>query len=58
MRIINTTDGKYAGRIIDITQNPINLDNDSIFYTEKTQNIGNGQVRLSNSNYIIDTEEE
>tara|TARA_R100001244_G_scaffold580_9_gene1250 strand:+ start:1146 stop:1322 length:177 start_codon:yes stop_codon:yes gene_type:complete len=55
-KIIETTDGKYLGLDIDDTQ-PSFVFNDWVFTPTKTQDLGNGFVRYSNSSYVILTKE-
>tara|TARA_B100000809_G_scaffold169737_1_gene167128 strand:+ start:104 stop:280 length:177 start_codon:yes stop_codon:yes gene_type:complete len=55
-KIIETTDGKYLGLDIDDTQ-PSFVFNDWEFTPTKTQDLGNGFVRYSNSSYVILTKE-
>ena len=55
-KIIETTDGKYLGLDIDDTQ-PSFVFNDWGFTPTKTQDLGNGFVRYSNSSYVILTKE-
>ena len=55
-RIIETTDGKYIGKVFDENK-PICFDDVVQFDTDKVQDLGNGFVRYSNSSYVILTKE-
>lgn len=52
-KIINTTDGKYVGREIDINTQEIRLDSDFIFKIEKIT-YNKDSIQLSNNNYVVD----
>ena len=55
-RIIETTDGKYIGVVFD-EDKPICFGDVVQFNYDKVQDLGNGFVRYSNSNYVILTKE-
>jgi hypothetical protein len=56
-RIINTTDGKFKGRLIDINHQFIVLD-DFLFKIQKLRYGPEGLISLSNDNYTIDVKLE
>lgn len=56
MKILNTTDGKYLGKILPNNLSigdVIELDNAFIFYIQNKINVGD-RIVLSNNNYIIE----
>ena len=55
-KIIETTDGKYIGKVFDETE-PICLDSGVQLDITKVQNLNNGYFRYSNSSYVILTKE-
>ena len=55
-RVIETTDGKYIGLVFD-DQEPLITPDGITFHPTKIQDLGNGIVRFSNSNYVALTEE-
>lgn len=55
-KIIDTTDGKFIGINIEITDS-IEL-GDFVFVHDKVSELPNGVTRLSNSNYVIDVVED
>lgn len=55
-KITQTTDNKYLGETIEIVDGVIIL-SDTSFNIEKTQDLGSGYTRYSNSNYIITSKE-
>jgi len=54
-RVKETTDGKYVGLIFDDTQ-PFLSPDGILFRPTKVQDLGEGLVRYSNSNYVVLTE--
>ena len=58
MRIITTTDNKFIGTLIDINESPINLCDGTYFFWDMCQELDFGRKRISNSNYVIEVEEE
>lgn len=54
-RIIDTTDGQFIGRVIDL-EKPIDLDG-YIFVPDEIADLPDGITRLSNSSYVIDVSE-
>jgi len=56
-RVVETTDGKYVGLVFDDTKPFVSPDNIS-FHPTKVQDLGNGYVRYSNSNYVVLTKVE
>lgn len=54
-KIINTTDGKYIGHEVDISENPVYISDDLILYYDK-KIVSGDRVTLANSNYIINLE--
>ena len=55
LKIVSSTDGKFIGVTFDDEQ-PIILDSFEFKPTE-TKDIGEGLIQLSNSNYIVITEQ-
>ena len=55
-QIVETTDGKYLGFIFDDTKPLVSSDGIS-FHPTVVQDLGNGFIRYSNSNYIVLTKE-
>jgi hypothetical protein len=51
-QIIDTTDSRFVGLIFD--ENSPLLLNGVEFVADRIQDFGNGNYRLSNSNYVID----
>lgn len=51
-RVIETTDGKYLGLEFDDTK-PIITPDGITFEPTKVQDLGNGLIRYSNSNYVV-----
>lgn len=56
MKIIDSTDGKFIGMNVDMNLPIMFLGAE--FVPDKIENIPNGAIRLSNSNYIIDLVED
>jgi ribosome-associated protein YbcJ (S4-like RNA binding protein) len=54
-KIINTTDGKYIGHEVDISENPVYISDDLLLYYDK-KIVSGDRVTLANSNYIINLE--
>lgn len=57
MIITDTTDGKYIGKKVDISVNPVEVSEDLTFFYDK-KIVHEDQVILANSNYIITLKEE
>lgn len=55
-RIIETTDEKYIGLVIDNNKPFVSPSGDT-FHVEMVQNLGTGLVRYSNSHYSVLTKE-
>lgn len=55
-QIVDTTDEKFIGKIIDFSIMPVNLDG-YLFVPDKVQKLPNGTSRYSNSNYVIDVKD-
>lgn len=51
MQITRTTDGKYIGIEVDISENPVFITDDFNFYYDKK--IVGDETTIANSNYII-----
>ena len=52
-KIINTTDGKYVGKLVDIDNSKIILDNDFIFTIAKIR-YNEDMIELSDGEYVIE----
>jgi hypothetical protein len=52
IKIIDTTDGKFIGKVIDETIKEIQL-NDSIFIPDFIKQISSTEFILYNNNYVI-----
>lgn len=57
LEIIDTTDGRHIGKIIDSEILPIELNNDTQFAPDRIWQTDGNTWRLANSNYIIDSKE-
>jgi hypothetical protein len=56
-QIVETTDGKYLGLVFDDQQTSFIAPDGILFKPTKTQDLGDGVVRYSNSNYVVTTKE-
>ena len=56
LRILSSTDGKFVGVTFNSDQQPIILGSFE-FKPTKIEDIGEGLIQLSNSNYIVITEQ-
>ena len=54
MKIVTTTDGKFAGRSIDATARPVVMPDGTEFWPDKVIALDAGGLRLANSNYSVD----
>ena len=54
-RVLESTDGKYIGLVFDDEQPVISPDG-VLMAPTKIQDLGDGKVRYSNSNYVLLTE--
>jgi len=60
LEITTSTDGHFIGQRIEPTDRPIMLQHGThtvFFMPDRTQDIGDGAIRLSNASYIIDAKE-
>ena len=54
-RVIETTDNKYVGLVFDDTE-PFKSPDGIMFHPTKVQDLGDGLMRYSNSNYVVLTQ--
>jgi hypothetical protein len=57
LEILNTTDGRHIGVIIESTARPLVLSDDEDFHPDLVREISSGVWRLSNPNYVVDARE-
>lgn len=55
-QIIDTTDGRFIGKILDFLTLPVELDG-YLFVPDKVQHLSDGTIRYSNSNYVVDVKD-
>lgn len=55
-QVIDTTDGRFIGILLDFTTLPVDLDG-YLFVPDKVQPLSDGTIRYSNSNYVIDVKD-
>lgn len=57
VKIIETTDGKFIGNKVETDLNILSLPNGDIMQITGKLDLGNGEYRIWNSNYIITIKE-
>lgn len=57
VKIIETTDGKFIGNKVETDLNTLSLPNGDIMQITGKLDLGNGEHRIWNSNYIITIKE-
>jgi hypothetical protein len=57
VKIVETTDGKFIGNEVETDLNTLSLPNGDIMQITGKLDLGNGEHRIWNSNYIIKIKE-